>query len=130
MVVKKQHRKMTLKEVFDYASKTGDSVIVNFNSDNKVLDFHVEKRSESFLNKLANSINGSVVEAGHFKFYVDCNRLDIYTVIGADNQHHASNKATKLFGPHWSRCSSLIAMNSTCFVTPTKFKELLATLPN
>jgi hypothetical protein len=43
---------------------------------------------------------------GHHKFYVECERLDIYTAIGADNQHHASNKATKLFGPHWSCVSS------------------------
>lgn len=72
----------------------------------------------------------TIPEDGHQKYYVDCTRLDIYTAIGADNQHHASNKATKLFGPHWTCVSQRIALAHTQFRTPKEFKELLATLPN
>lgn len=67
-------------------------------------------------------------DAGHLRFYVECSRLDTYTVIGADNQHHASNKATKLFGPHWTCVTTRMAMNGTQYVTPIQFKELLSTL--
>lgn len=38
---------------------------------------------------------------GHNCYFVACEKLGIYTSIGADNIHHASNKATKLFGAHW-----------------------------
>lgn len=72
----------------------------------------------------------TIPDAGHHRFYVECERLAIYTVIGADNQHHASNKATKLFGPHWSCCSTLIGMQAYQFVDHKDFKQLLATLPN
>lgn len=34
-------------------------------------------------------------------FLVTNNRLHICTVIGAENSHHASNKATKLWGNNW-----------------------------
>lgn len=70
-----------------------------------------------------------VPEAGHTKFYVECERLDIYTAIGADNQHHASNKATKLFGPHWSCVSERVGLNNTQFRTVKEFTELIKTLP-
>jgi hypothetical protein len=71
-----------------------------------------------------------IPEHGHHKFYVECERLDIYTAIGADNQHHASNKATKLFGPHWSCVSQRVGLNNTQYRTPKEFKELISTLPN
>jgi hypothetical protein len=44
----------------------------------------------------------TVPEEGHESFIVACNRVACYTTIGADNMHHASNKATKLFGPGWT----------------------------
>lgn len=45
-------------------------------------------------------------DEGASRFHVCCSKLSIYTCIGADNRHHASNKATKLFGPHWSSLST------------------------
>jgi hypothetical protein len=45
----------------------------------------------------------TIPDAGHIKYFILCERLSIYTSIGADNVHHASNKATKLFGPMWSQ---------------------------
>lgn len=41
-------------------------------------------------------------QAGHNRFFIANRQLGVYTCIGADNIHHASNKCTKLFGPHWS----------------------------
>jgi len=34
--------------------------------------------------------------------------LGIYTVIGAENQHHASNKATKLWKNHWDNLEEIM----------------------
>jgi len=48
-------------------------------------------------------IKETIPTEGHQKYFVASSRLGIYTSIGADNLHHASNKATKLFGPSgWS----------------------------
>jgi hypothetical protein len=70
-------------------------------------------------------------EAGHEKFVVTCDKLTIYTTIGADNLHHASNKATKLFGPHWSQITqSHYIAKEYLFLTVAKFTELIKTLPN
>lgn len=71
---------------------------------------------------------------GHTKFYIANHRLGIYTCIGADNVHHASNKATKLFGPNgWSflRNEYQVAPSLNGFeAKPYKeFKELIATIP-
>lgn len=70
-------------------------------------------------------------DAGHERFFVSCDRLAIYTSIGADNRHHASNKATKLFGPNWSRVHTSHYLDKEFKFVPVKeFKELLKTLPN
>src|SRR6267142_3648740 len=44
----------------------------------------------------------TIPEVGHNRYFVANTQLGIYTSIGADNIHHASNKCTKLFGPNWS----------------------------
>lgn len=46
-------------------------------------------------------------DTGVSKFCVFIRRFVCYTVIGADNIHHASNKATKLWGPHWDNISEM-----------------------
>lgn len=40
-------------------------------------------------------------EKGKKRFNVVLKKLVSYTSIGADNIHHACNKATKLWGPNW-----------------------------
>lgn len=77
----------------------------------------------------------SLPEEGHEKFFVCCSRLMIYTAIGAENIHHASNKATKLFGPKWTSLKRTnhdygFTMRLWDFVGVVSFKELLKTLPN
>lgn len=75
----------------------------------------------------------SIIEAGHMKFFVACDRLGIYTSIGADNIHHASNKATKLFGPHWSFIRDYYHshdLGSMQHYPVAQFNELLRTLQN
>jgi hypothetical protein len=47
-------------------------------------------------------------ETGKKKFCVYLKKFVCYTSIGADNIHHASNKATKLFGPHWDNISEQV----------------------
>jgi len=65
---------------------------------------------------------------GHESYQVLCHKLCIYTVIGADNLHHASNKATKLFGPHWGQITQDEGMGRGYhFVPVAKFNELLKT---
>ena len=70
-------------------------------------------------------------EEGHTRFFIANRKLGIYTSIGADNIHHASNKATKLFGQHWDfmrhehNCSELRGYEHMCVA---KFNELLRTL--
>lgn len=68
-------------------------------------------------------------DAGQQKFFVLCDRLTVYTSIGADNVHHASNKSTKLFGPHWSKVTQ-DAMHCRGYqhCTVAEFNELLRTL--
>lgn len=78
-----------------------------------------------------NAHNNTVPEAGTERFFVLCSRLSIYTTIGADNRHHASNKATKLFGPHWSSITqSHYLMKDHLFETVAEFSRLIKTLPN
>lgn len=74
-------------------------------------------------------------EAGHVRYYILCSKLNIFTAIGADNIHHASNKATKLFGPHWT--SLMTDTNHNSFIlrewtscTVKEFNELIKTLRN
>lgn len=105
-----------LKEAFDLAAATGGSVVIEFNKD-RIVDYYVEKK-----------VKETIPDAGHIKFYVECKRLDMFTCIGADNQHHASNKATKLFGPHWSCVTERMGMNNTQFKTVKEFTELIKTL--
>lgn len=107
-----------LREAFEIAAKNGGSIVIEFNGDGSVHDYKLKKVASE-----------TIPEAGHFKFYVDCKRLDIYTCIGADNQHHASNKATKLFGPHWTCVTQRMGMTSTQFRTVKEFTELIKTLP-
>lgn len=44
---------------------------------------------------------------GSYKFFIICSKLGVYTSIGADNRHHAANKATKLFGPYWTSLTTV-----------------------
>lgn len=115
--MKRKKKSSPLREAFDLAVATGGSVVIEFDKD-RIVNHYVEKK-----------IKETIPEAGHIKFYVECKRLDMFTVIGADNQHHASNKATKLFGPHWTCCSQRIGMNTSQFRTVKEFKELINTLP-
>jgi hypothetical protein len=72
-----------------------------------------------------------IPEKGQVKFFVTCERLTLYTTIGADNTHHASNKATKLFGPHWSKVTTEpFHCQGYEFCTVAIFTQLLKTLPN
>lgn len=70
----------------------------------------------------------SLPTEGAIKFFVACHRLGIYTSIGADNVHHAFNKATKLFGPHWSFIRDEFHsehIQGYEFQTVAKFNELI-----
>lgn len=70
-------------------------------------------------------------EAGVQRFYVACEKLSCYTSIGADNRHHASNKATKLFGPHWSQITQDAHFTRGYqFYKVGEFSELIRTLQN
>jgi len=73
----------------------------------------------------------SIPEVGHIKFYIHCFKLSIYTTMGADNIHHASNKATKLWGPNWSKITLDQSYGrSHQFCSVKQFSELLRTLQN
>lgn len=77
----------------------------------------------------------SADETGHTKYFVANHRLGIYTCIGADNKHHASNKATKLFGPNgWSFLRNEFQTSPSLDGFEGKpykeFKELIKTLQN
>lgn len=65
------------------------------------------------------------------KFFVLSDKFAVYTSIGADNRHHAANKATKLFGPNWTqvRQDHNGGVGYT-FISVIEFRELLKTLPN
>lgn len=68
---------------------------------------------------------------GLHKFFVLSDRFAVYTSIGADNRHHAANKATKLFGPNWTQVrQDHDGGIGYQFVPVVEFKELLKTLPN
>lgn len=70
-----------------------------------------------------------LAEAGYDKYYIICARLSIYTTIGADNRHHAANKATKLFGPNWSSLTQADRLvDYLQFTSVTTFKKLLSSL--
>lgn len=73
----------------------------------------------------------SIPEAGQFKFFVLCERVTLYTTIGADNVHHASNKATKLFGPNWSMVTvEPYHCRGYEFISVAAFNKIVRTLPN
>lgn len=68
-------------------------------------------------------------DKGTDKYYIVCARLSIYTTIGADNRHHAANKATKLFGPNWSSLTQADRLvDYLQFTSVTTFKKLLSSL--
>lgn len=78
-------------------------------------------------------VKESIPAEGHTKFFVANSRLGIYTSIGADNMHHASNKCTKLFGPNgWSFLRSEYnhspSLNGYEAKPYKEFKELINTL--
>lgn len=68
----------------------------------------------------------TIPSAGIKKFSVTIDPLKIYTTIGADNEHHAANKATKLFGPGWSGIYDRGPTKKSVyrFVPVTEFREL------
>ncbi len=68
-------------------------------------------------------------EEGAKRFCVYLKRFVCYTVIGAENIHHASNKATKLWGPYWTNIGSIQpGFNSMwTFVTVKEFGKLIKT---
>lgn len=81
--------------------------------------------------KEAKQIKGkeTIPEKGAEKYFVYNDRLGIYTSIGADNRHHASNKATKLFGPHWDSIrSNYQAKEGYQFYTVAQYGELIRSL--
>lgn len=72
-------------------------------------------------------------EDQHIKYFVACEKLGIYTSIGAKNIHHASNKATKQLGNSWSfirgeRFAHIL--RDYQFVNVKQFGELTKTLQN
>ena len=74
----------------------------------------------------------SIPEAGQQRYFVACTRLGIYTSMGADNIHHVSNKAIKLFGRYWSMlCSEFQShdLHDYNFVPVKEFNKLLKGLP-
>lgn len=80
-------------------------------------------------------VQATVPDVGHTKYYIANHRLGIYTCIGADNTHHASNKATKLFGPNgWSflrnEYQTSPSLNGYEGKSYKEFKALIKTLPN
>jgi hypothetical protein len=71
----------------------------------------------------------TVPDEGHQRYFVHCDKLSIYTTMGADNIHHASNKATKLWGPYWSKITTDQGYGKGNVWYPVKdFGELLSTL--
>lgn len=46
-------------------------------------------------------------EVGTKRFCVILRDMLCYTIIGAENIHHAANKATFLWGPHWTNISEI-----------------------
>lgn len=94
-------------------------------------------QAKELINNLADpvveKVKETIPEIGTHKFHVSCQRLGIYTNIGADNRHHAANKATKLFGPHWTSIASefqATLMKGYDFCTVKQFNELVRTLQN
>lgn len=73
--------------------------------------------------------------AGVYSFMIFNSKLSIYTSIGADNIHHASNKATKLFGNCWTSLKvnthnnvfEAGRMGYTCY-SVAEFSELIRSL--
>jgi len=47
-------------------------------------------------------------EEGTKRFCIILKDMLCYTIIGAENIHHAANKATKLWGPHWTNISEIV----------------------
>lgn len=73
----------------------------------------------------------STPEQGMFKYFICCSKLGIYTGIGADNRHHAANKATKLFGPHWSSLTQdAYLIRGYVFENVSSFNKLVRVLQN
>lgn len=75
----------------------------------------------------------TVPDEGATKYLVGCHKLGIYTAIGADNVHHAANKATKLFGPHWSLLRNTFqsgAFENYEFYTVANFSAAIKALKN
>lgn len=69
----------------------------------------------------------------YFNFYILCDSsLGIYyTVIGAENFHHASNKATKLFGNKWTGITRTKPSPHNCeYMSLVSFGELVRELRN
>jgi len=52
-------------------------------------------------------IKSSKPEEGTRRFCIILRDMLCYTIIGAENVHHAANKATKLWGPHWTNISEI-----------------------
>lgn len=117
---------MNLKPTKKLTLKEAEQALVEFRKKYPTITEVFEREFSKA--KVSRKDKPCVPEAGHTKFYVECERLDMYTAIGADNQHHASNKATKLFGPHWSCVTERMGMNNTQFKTVKEFTELIKTL--
>jgi hypothetical protein len=91
----------------------------------------------NFINTKKADVQPAEEQKEHKKFIVRCTKLSAYTTIGADNMHHASNKATKNFGPHWSSISPethhelfTLAKGTYQFYPAGQFADLLRTLQN
>jgi len=52
-------------------------------------------------------VKHSKPEEGTKRFCILLKDMLCYTIIGAENIHHAANKATFLWGPHWTNISEI-----------------------
>jgi len=71
----------------------------NFNTNLKV---EVSATYEGYVVRFYRIEDRCEPSAGIEKYFVTFNKLNVFTAMGADNRHHAANKATKLWGPNWT----------------------------
>lgn len=62
---------------------------------------------------------------GAVKFTIHFKPLNIHTSIGADNVHHAMNKATKLWKDGWTNLDRMVGRRSSDFVPVREYGKLV-----
>lgn len=66
-------------------------------------------KSKPYISKhIVTSIKSSDPEKGTKRFCVILKDMLCYTIIGAENIHHAANKATLLWGSRWTNLSEIV----------------------